>query len=306
MAQLKDLLVMGTARVVGKVYTPEIVGKLTGNADTATKWATARTLSLTGSVTGSGSIDGSGNVSIATSTNHSHNYAGSSSAGGSANSVANSLTIQFNGTTNATFNGSAAKTVNITPSGIGAAASSHTHSYLPLSGGTLTGDLTGTILVAKTAMSIEGGKVANLEAGQSRLFGNGLAISNPTTPNDVGWIRVTGTGESDTVLEIATGDDGGSGEQIVVRQYNTSNAVGRELKLFDTSGNSSFPGTVNAPTFTGALNGNASSATKLATARTIALGGDLSGSASFNGTANVTISATVTAMTTAQIDALFA
>lgn len=61
-------------------------------------------------------------------TNHTHNYAGSSSAGGaatSANKVANALTIQFNGSTKSTFNGSAASTVNITPSGIGAAASSH-------------------------------------------------------------------------------------------------------------------------------------------------------------------------------------
>ena len=63
-------------------------------------------------------------------TNHTHNYAGSSSAGGAAKSVANSLTIQFNGSTNATFNGSAAKTVNITPSGIGAAASNHTHTTI--------------------------------------------------------------------------------------------------------------------------------------------------------------------------------
>lgn len=41
----------------------------------------------------------------------------------------NALTIQGNGTTltNGTYDGSAAKTVNITPSGIGAAASSHTH-----------------------------------------------------------------------------------------------------------------------------------------------------------------------------------
>lgn len=41
------------------------------------------------------------------------------------------LTIQGNGTTltNGTYDGSAAKTVNITPSSIGAAASSHTHNY---------------------------------------------------------------------------------------------------------------------------------------------------------------------------------
>jgi len=42
------------------------VGDLTGNADTASAWQTARTLSLTGAVTGSASIDGSGNVSLAT------------------------------------------------------------------------------------------------------------------------------------------------------------------------------------------------------------------------------------------------
>nr|DAU64847.1 MAG TPA: hypothetical protein [Caudoviricetes sp.] len=81
---------------------------------------------------------------------HTHNYAGSSSAGGaatSANKVNKSLTVKLDsgateGTNQFTFDGSAAKSVNITPSGIGAAASSHTHDYLPLSGGTLTGDLT--------------------------------------------------------------------------------------------------------------------------------------------------------------------
>ena len=74
-------------------------------------------------------------------TNHTHNYAGSSSAGGaatSANKVNSSLTVKLNGgstegTNMFTFNGSAAKSVNITPASIGAqaagsyAASSHTH-----------------------------------------------------------------------------------------------------------------------------------------------------------------------------------
>lgn len=44
----------------------------TGNAATATKLQTPRTISLTGSVTGSGIFDGSDNLSIITSTNHSH------------------------------------------------------------------------------------------------------------------------------------------------------------------------------------------------------------------------------------------
>lgn len=38
---------------------------ITGNAATATKWATARTLSFTGDVTGTGSVDGSANVATA-------------------------------------------------------------------------------------------------------------------------------------------------------------------------------------------------------------------------------------------------
>ena len=56
-------------------------------------------------------------------------------------------------------------------------------------------------------------------------------------------------------------------------------------------------GTVKATAFngplTGAVTGNASTATKLATPRNIALGGDLSGSADFDGIADITITATV-------------
>ena len=51
------------------------------------------------------------------------------------------LTIQFNGSTNTIYAPNGAKTVNITPAAIGAATSSHTHNYLPLSGGVLTGSL---------------------------------------------------------------------------------------------------------------------------------------------------------------------
>ena len=63
-------------------------------------------------------------------TNHTHNYAGSSSAGGAANSVKSNLVVKLNGgstedTNLFTYNGSTAKTINITPSAIGAAASSH-------------------------------------------------------------------------------------------------------------------------------------------------------------------------------------
>ena len=126
--QINNTYDLGTSDLRWK----NIYGNLKGNADTATKLATAKTISLAGSVTGSGTFDGSGNLSIATTTNHTHNYAGSVSAGGPANSVKTNLIIKLNGGTTEgtnlfTFNGSTAKTVNITPSAIGASASGHTH-----------------------------------------------------------------------------------------------------------------------------------------------------------------------------------
>ena len=131
--QINNTYDLGTSTLRWKnIYGSTFVGSLNGNAATATKLATARTISLTGSVTGSGTFDGSGNLSIATTTNHTHNYAGSASAGGPANSVKSSLTIKLNNGTNEgnnlfTFNGLTAKTINITPAAIGASASGHTH-----------------------------------------------------------------------------------------------------------------------------------------------------------------------------------
>ena len=57
----------GSENVSGaKTFSSPIVGSITGNADTATKLATARTIAVTGDVTGSGTFDGSGNLSITT------------------------------------------------------------------------------------------------------------------------------------------------------------------------------------------------------------------------------------------------
>lgn len=97
----------------------------------------------------------------AAASSHTHNYAGSSSAGGAANSantLATARTINgtsFNGSANiTTANWGTARTLTIGNTGksvngsgnvswslseIGAAAASHTHSYLPLSGGTISG-----------------------------------------------------------------------------------------------------------------------------------------------------------------------
>ena len=57
---------LSTAQTIGgaKTFTDTIVGSITGNAGTATKWATARNLSLTGDGTATlSSVDGSADVS---------------------------------------------------------------------------------------------------------------------------------------------------------------------------------------------------------------------------------------------------
>ena len=150
----------------GTIRATTFKGNLSGNASTASKWATARTLTLTGSVTGSVSIDGSGNVTLATTTNHSH-------------------------------------------------------SYLPLSGGTMTGN----ILFSNSGTALRG-------------------IQGTIGDNDFWRVMGGATASNAGYLEIATADD--ANEPIYVRQYTgTFGTLSRTATLLDGSGNTSFPGTVN-------------------------------------------------------------
>lgn len=71
----------GNTTFKGNVTAPKFIGALQGNADTASKWATARKLSLTGDVTGETTFDGNANVSIEATVlddSHAHNYIGKS------------------------------------------------------------------------------------------------------------------------------------------------------------------------------------------------------------------------------------
>ena len=73
-------------------------------------------------------------------------------------------------------------------------------------------------------------------------------------------------------------------------RFDDANGVGRFHFDCDGSTNNA---SVQAATFVGALSGNASTASKWSTARTITLAGDLSGSVSIDGSANVTLTASV-------------
>lgn len=61
----------------------------------------------------------------------------------------NSLTISLNGTSQGAYDGSAAKSINVTPASIGAAASSHNHDASNITSGTLSADRIPTITDGK-------------------------------------------------------------------------------------------------------------------------------------------------------------
>ena len=199
-------------------------------------------------------LDSANYTDFAAAKNHTHNYAGSSSPGGGANSVANSLSIQLNGGTATTFNGSAAKSINITPSAIGAATSSHTHSYLPLSGGTVTGS------VNFQPASGEGGEI-HLCASKANTTENGIVLDQ-----QAGNLRIFGIASADGKTKT------GTGTTLVINPYTKSITGG-----YSFSGNASTATTAN-------------SAAKLSTARTIASNSSslMTYSVTFDGSANVT------------------
>lgn len=97
--------------------------------------------------------------------------------------------------------------------------------------------------------------------------------------NDYGRIAFGGTANSAGWMEIASCDDGN--EPIYARQYTgLFTTIKRTATLLDANGNTIFPGTVTAPTFTGALNGTAEWSKRLATNSQLTFG--LNGLTYFN------------------------
>lgn len=97
--------------------------------------------------------------------------------------------------------------------------------------------------------------------------------------NDYGRIAFGATAGNAGWMEIASCDDGN--EPIYARQYTgVFTTIKRTATLLDANGNTIFPGTVTAPTFTGALNGTAEWSKRLATNSQLTFG--LNGLTYFN------------------------
>lgn len=254
---------------------------VTGNAATATKLATARSINGT-------NFDGSGNITTATW------------------GTARNVTI---GNTKKSVNG--ASDIAWSLSEIGAAAASHSHSYLPLSGGTLTGNLNlkpasgegGEIhLDASTANRTENGIILDQQGGNFRIFGvpsadgttktgsgtplvinpysktitggytlTGNLSGNASSASSVPWTGVTGRPSSMPASDVSAWAKASSKPS-----YSWGEITGKPSTFTPAPHTHNYAGSSSA-------GGNANAAVKLATARKI-------GNASFDGTADITLS----------------
>lgn len=260
------------------VGTSGYVLKSNGNA--APSWVAQSSLSV-GSATSAtkATQDGSGNVITSTYRTLANNTfdsatitdlsVGNIAATGvirATNGIYGDLTGTASEATHAASATTATSATKATQDGNGATISS---TYLKLIGGTLTGELisqTGGIWVQGNSaaggnynrLTLTSGMPTELKYNGSkrgtRIYSNAIAFADPyngNSNNDSAWIRHIEETSNSGILEIATGDD--TNEAIVVRQYNTSSAVAREAYILNSSGNTSFPGTVTATTFSGKL-----------------------------------------------------
>ncbi len=137
---------------------------------------------------------------------------------------------------------------------------------------TLAGDLSGSV----TLTDLTSGTLT------ATIVADSVALGTDTTGNYVASI---------TNGSYITGGNGGSeGAALTLAVDAATAATASKVVARDASGNFS------ANTITAALSGNATTATTLQTARTIAISGDVTGTAtSFNGSSNITISSAITA-----------
>lgn len=215
------------------ITSATIEGQSVNYANSAGKLSTSRTISLTGSVTGSGSFDGSGNLTISTATSHTHNSVTDINSGATTTFAYSKAGMGYGDFTwLAAWNGSELRAVNKSLF----ATAGHTHSYLPLSGGTMGG-------------------TAFIEWADSGNWNN--SNKNVTFPVNRGGLQWCGqsdyvklfsqeTGQDNLELVLQFGDDNSNG--LSIRNY-----AGNETARITASGG--FTGT-----FYGNLSGKASTA----------------------------------------------
>jgi len=251
-------------------------GSTTGNAATATALQSARNISLTGDVSGSVSFDGTSDVSITATVQPNSVALGADTTGNFVNDITAGTGVSVTHTP-----GEGSSPTIAIGQAVGTSSS--------VQFAAVTAPLVGN---ASTATTLENARTISLGgdvSGSVSFNGSSdVSISATIQPNSV----ALGT---DTTGDYVSSLVAGTGVALTNNSGETATptiAIGQDVA---TSASVTFSH-VSAPVtgnVIGDLTGNADTATALETARTISLGGDLSGSASFNGTSDITISASV-------------
>ncbi len=244
----------------GNFSAGTITADLAGNASTASQLETARTIGLSGDVSGSASFDGSANATITTviaNDSHTHDtryYTESES---------DARFLGINDNADSATKLETARTIGLSGDVSGSASFD----------GTANATITATIVNDSHTHDTR-------YYTESECDANFLGIhANADTASKLNTIRAI------SLSGDVTGSanfDGSSNTTITATVANDSHYHDGRYYT-ETESDARFLG----------INDNADSATKLETARTIGLSGDVSGSASFDGTANATITATV-------------
>ena len=287
----------------------------TANAVSATKLQTARSIALAGDVTGSATFDGSANVSITATVaddSHNHTIANVDGLQNALDAKAPLASPPLTGVPTAPTNPSPG--TSTTQLATTAFVQSVVNGYLSkaVTGGTvvLTADEAANAVINLSG-TLTSALIIEIPVTANRIY----SISNNTTGAFATTVR---SGPTGAVVAVAQGKrnlvyTNTSGAYDAINDFESialtgtptapTAAVGTNTTQVATTAfvNAEIANDAPSKTGTGAsgswgisVTGNAATATKLATARTLSLAGDVTGSATFDGSANAAITATVT------------
>lgn len=271
---------------------------VTDNVATASKWITARKITLSGSVTGSVSIDGSGDVTLATTTNHTHNWTNiegkpntftpsahthnyiTISTCSSLDGNSSNFSVEYAGGNNS---------VTTKPSGVDAFGVMRLRTAAGWYGQILMSNSKGIYYRSANGLTSSVNWIKLLDSSNSNVSGGGNAWGSSITVNINGISKtLTIPNNPNTDYRVTQSETTTANYRPLVIGYTNVSTAGsgmtgsvtNQVYLSNKFYVQPSTGNLYATNFVGTLSGNASTATKLQTSR------NLWGN-SFNGTANI-------------------
>ena len=285
--------------------TADLVGDVTGNADTATTLENARTISLAGDVSGSVSFNGSSDVSISATIQPNSVALGTDTTGNYMSDLTQGTGVTITHTPGEGSNATIAIGQAVATSSSVSFANVNTTGDVVV-GGNLTVNGTTTTLNTETLSIEDNIIVLNSNVSASPVLDAGIEVERGNEPNvSITWNEFSEswmlTNDGAVFYDIITKGndiddlngvkltDPAAGEFLSYDGADWVNiAIGQDVS---TSASVAFANVTS--NLIGDVTGNADTATALETARTIELSGDVSGSASFDGTSNINLFTTV-------------